>query len=78
MARSKRRTPIFGITTAESEQWDKRIANRRWRSAVRRALKFDADILPERREHSDPWIMAKDGKRWMAEWAREEPSAMRK
>lgn len=78
MARSYRRTPIFGNTTAESESKDKQIANRRWRSAVRRALADGVETLPHRREHSDPWVMAKDGKRWMGSLTRTLPAMMRK
>ena len=78
MSRSFRRTPIFGITTATSEKQDKLAANRRWRAAIRRALRSQAEIMPHHREHADPWTMAKDGKRWMGPWARQVPGAMRK
>jgi hypothetical protein len=64
MSRSRRRTPICGITTADSEKRDKQIANRRLRRAVSRVLRSDAeaDVLPHRRELSNPWLMDKDGK----------------
>lgn len=78
MARSFRRTPIFGNTTAQSESTDKRIANRRWRSAVRCALTAGDDDIPHRREKTNPWDMAKDGKRWMGRVARKRPAMMRK
>ncbi|MCK8786311.1 hypothetical protein M0638_18190 [Roseomonas sp. NAR14] len=76
MSRSRRRTPITGITSADSEKADKRRANR----AVRRALRQDdvADpdaVLPGLRDVSDTWSMAKDGKRWLGHG---DPRPMRK
>jgi hypothetical protein len=66
MSRSKRKTPIAGMTNASSEKWDKRQANRRIRRRVKESLAADpcADVLPDRRELSDAWTMAKDGKKW--------------
>ena len=66
MTRSRRKTPISGITTASSEKQDKRLANRKVRRAVKQALagKVDVDVLPHRRELTHPWTMAKDGKIW--------------
>ena len=72
MARSRRHTPIAGITTAASAKLDKRWANRIHRSAARRAVKRDADpdatVL---REVSDEWSMAKDGRSWFGQRASE-------
>ena len=63
MSRSRRRTPICGITTADSEKQDKRIANRKLRRKVRVAIRADAEgELPARRVVSNPWCMDKDGK----------------
>jgi len=64
MSRSHRKTPKGGITTAKSEKEDKRFANRKERRKVKITLQItpDAEILPHRREVSDPWLMAKDGK----------------
>src|SRR5207244_2425008 len=65
MSRSRRKNPICGITTAQSEKQNKREYNRRFRRATRQALRhFDTerDVLPHLREHSDPWAMDKDGK----------------
>jgi len=66
MSRSRKKTPIGGMTGAPSEKWDKRVANRRERRCVKEVLAQDplADVLPTQRELSDPWTMAKDGKRW--------------
>ena len=64
MARSKRHTPIFGMTTQESEKDDKRRANRRLRRRVREVVAGSVapDVLPALREVSNPWSMAKDGR----------------
>ena len=64
MSRSRKRTPISGIVAARSERQDKRAYHRRERLLVREVLakSNDAEVLPHRREISDPWSMAKDGK----------------
>jgi hypothetical protein len=58
-----------------SEKEDKRIYNRALRSRARQRLRtcddFDAAVLPEVRDVSNPWSMAKDGKSyctWLASW----------
>ena len=78
MTRSRKKTPISGITTAESEKQDKRLANRRVRRAVKQALatSVDVDVLPHRRDLTNPWTMAKDGKMWFN--ADRFPEALRK
>lgn len=76
MARSRRRTPIIGHTTAASEKPDKQHANRNCRAALRSALKLDPDgVLPTLRNVSDPWAMAKDGRQWIGD---RYPKLMRK
>lgn len=69
MSRSRRHTPVCGITTARSEKADKRQANRRLRvrlrSTVARTLRTVSGaepLWPGIRDVSDPWAMAKDGK----------------
>lgn len=64
MARSKRKTPIRGITTAESDKKDKQLAHRRYRRKMKAVLQQvpDAEIFPSLRELSNPWNMRKDGK----------------
>lgn len=54
------------MTNASSEKYEKRLANRRLRKRVRQALSTcpKSEILPDLREVSSPWTMAKDGKRW--------------
>ena len=73
MAHSYRHTPIFGNTTARSEKEDKRTANRTERSRVRQMIHscddFEALVLPHKREVSDVWGFAKDGKHWLGDWA---------
>lgn len=68
MSRSRRKTPITGITTAQSEKSDKRTANRKLRRVTKEILRRgsleDDQILPEIREVSNVWSFAKDGKRW--------------
>jgi hypothetical protein len=62
MSRSKKRTPITGVTAARSEKTDKRLWHRRLRRKVRLAIGRDALVFPDPREVSNPWTMAKDGK----------------
>ena len=63
MSRSRKKTPIFGITTARSEKEDKRIANRKLRRVVKQELAREPDgVLPVLREVSNVWSMEKDGK----------------
>lgn len=77
MSRSYRKTPISGITTAESEAMDKRIWHKRMRARQRDRLMTDSESEPvHTREVSDPWGMGKDGKRWVPDAYR--PKLMRK
>jgi len=78
MSRSRRKTPIGGITTARSEKHDKRLASRKVRRHVHVALATDSDrdVLPHLREISNVWTMAKDGKRYFD--PRRYPQEMRK
>lgn len=65
MSRSRRKTPIRGMSSADSEKQDKRMANRRPRRRVRSALRVEPEApLPQLREVSNPWSMDKDGKRF--------------
>lgn len=78
MSRSRRHTSITGMTTARSEKWDKREANRRARRLVREVLGHEpeADALPHLREVSSVWTFEKDGKQWFD--PRRYPKDMRK
>lgn len=65
MSRSRRKTPIRGMSSADSEKQDKRMANRKLRRRVRSALRVEPEApLPRLREVSNPWSMDKDGKRF--------------
>lgn len=75
MSRSRRKTPIVGITTAMSEKFDKGKANRKLRSRVHVALDRGDEVLPELREVSDVWTFAKDGKQSLND---PDPKLMRK
>ncbi|TBV01237.1 MULTISPECIES: hypothetical protein [Pseudomonadaceae] len=63
MSRSKRKTPICGITTAKSETFDKACWHRAFRRAENLRLATDPESEAHHiREFSDPWSMQKDGK----------------
>jgi hypothetical protein len=66
MSRSYKKNPAGGITMADSEKKDKRLANRKYRRIVRQALMSwtEDTIIPLLREVSNVWDMDKDGKRW--------------
>lgn len=64
MSRSRRKTPISGITKAESDKWFKRSEHRRERRAVSTALISGEDDLPSPKQYGNPWRALKDGKSW--------------
>lgn len=68
MARSYRKTPIRGITTAESDKPAKRCANRSLRTSVRRQLQkhenYDNMSITHLKEVSNSWTFPKDGKKF--------------
>jgi len=68
MSRSRRKTPICGVTTAVSEKKDKRINNRRIRRLNKVILEktFDEDELVSGRTLTNPWMMGKDGRQRFA------------
>ncbi|MCY1283415.1 hypothetical protein D9M68_817120 [compost metagenome] len=69
MSRSRRKTPICGITTAASEAFDKARWHRAFRRAENQRLASNPESEPHHvREFSDPWAMQKDGKYW---WGKE-------
>jgi hypothetical protein len=79
VSRSKRKTPITGITTAESEKRDKRIANKNLRRVAKTIIQQkDSDelTLPILREVSNVWDMKKEGKQYFNE--KKNPKFMRK
>ncbi len=63
MARSRRKRPFTGWTTAKSEKDDKKLANRKLRRVSDAAVRRDPEKpAPMLREVSDVWAFAKDGK----------------
>lgn len=63
MSRSKRKTPICGITTAKSEKSDKAHSHRKVRRAVKIKVAGSEDsLMPLEKQLTNPWSMAKDGK----------------
>jgi len=65
LSRSKRKTPITGISTAESEKKDKRKANRIFRRMAKQAINQEAEIIPVKMEEaSEVYKFNKDGKQW--------------
>ncbi|MFW2830747.1 hypothetical protein [Sphingomonas sp. ID0503] len=70
MSRSRKKTPVIGYTTAESDKEWKQRASRRQRRATRQSLhdKVDGDATPQKRwSLTNPWSSDKDGKQWLAE-----------
>ena len=61
MSRSKRKTPVCGWTSAESEKEDKRTANRVFRRINKVRLRVDKEPLVVR-ETSNVFMWSKDGK----------------
>lgn len=70
MSRSRRKTPISGITTATSEAFDKATWHRAFRRAENQRLQSDSSGEPRHfHEFSSPWRMQKDGKHWWSDAA---------
>ena len=62
MSRSRKKTPVHGITTAASEKEDKRDANRKFRRKTKQQVDKCEENLSELREISNIWSFGKDGK----------------
>lgn len=65
MSRSRKKVPVAGITTAETEKEFKQQEHQRERARIRTALaNFDEDgeLLPHPKQFGDPWDGPKDGK----------------
>ena len=79
MSRSRRKTPIFGHTTARSEADDKRLWHKRWRASERDQLSTTGidtgHVTTHRNAISSTWDMAKDGKSWFDPSRQREMSA---
>lgn len=78
MSRSRRKTPICGITTADSDGEWKAMVARRLRHRVKQELNatLDGDRFAGKRwDIVNPWDAPKDGKSWFGNrW----PNLMRK
>lgn len=72
MTRSRKKIPIVGMTTAESDKPYKERENRRQRRVVKVAIRVGDDPPPEKK-FADPWRSEKDGKQY---WP--DPKAYRK
>lgn len=78
MCRSRRKTPIFGHTSAESDAEWKAQSARALRRRVRQVLKATLELpaFPGKRwDLVNPWSAPKDGKHW---WKGAGPRDMRK
>jgi hypothetical protein len=63
MSRSRRKTPIAGVTAAASDKVSKAVSNRAQRQALKRSTATDPESPPPTREQAlDRWSMAKEGK----------------
>lgn len=74
MSRSKRKTPIVGVTTMPSDKPFKKQEHQRERSAVKAKLKHtvDGDSLPPSKAFGDPWKGEKDGKQYLPDGERKD------
>lgn len=68
MSRSRRKTPIMGITKADSDHRWKKMAARELRHRVKQELNttHDGDRFAGKRwDLVNPWSSEKDGKQWL-------------
>lgn len=78
MSRSRRNTPITGVTCARTDHPWKKAAARKLRRAVRQSLKttLDGDRFAGKRwDLVNPWSSEKDGKHW---FGADRPELLRK
>ena len=78
MSRSRRKTPIFGNTTAKSDAQWKAKAARKLRHRVKQHLETTLDgdgFAGKRWDVENPWCAPKDGKHY---WGKAKPKDMRK
>ena len=65
MARSRKKSPITGITNAKTEKSNKRKANRKFRRVAKVQIKKGDTRLVSIKEVSDVWSFDKDGKQFL-------------
>jgi gamma-glutamylcysteine synthetase len=70
MSRSRRHTPICGITYARSNKEFKVIEHGRERAEVRAALAGDVVDTLHPKQFGNEWASPRDGKRWMPGWSK--------
>ena len=78
MSRSRRKTPITGITTVESDHCWKKMASRKLRHRAKQSLNttLDGDRFAGKRwDLVNPWCSQKDGKKY---WKSADPAWLRK
>ena len=75
MSRSKKKTPIIGFSSSDSEKKDKRIANRSFRHKAKQQIKTGQEPVTDMNEIITTWDMAKDDKRYIK---KPTPKQMRK
>lgn len=63
MSRSRRKSPVAGVTAAPSDKFSKAVSNRAYRLALKQAIATDPETPPPTMEQAmDRWSMAKEGK----------------
>jgi hypothetical protein len=63
LSRSRRKTPITGITSAVSEKQDKAASHRVYRRTLKQLIEPTLETpLPSEQQLTNSWSMAKDGK----------------
>jgi hypothetical protein len=72
MSGSKRKTPIFGHTTATSEKLMKRKWNKRFRRVAKALILMEKDIPVKKQAVSNVWEGGKDGKFYWKEHAKKD------
>jgi len=77
MSRSRRKTPICGITTAESDKRDKQLGNRRYRRAANVAVGKGEDV-PVYDLLVNPYSFSKDGRQYVSKNSQYYEDVMRK
>lgn len=65
MTRSRKKTPIFNITSAESNRTSKKFCNRLFRTIAKRNLKKGRDLPMKQDEVMTEWEFEGDGKRYI-------------
>jgi hypothetical protein len=67
MSRSRRKTPITGMTTARSNKAFKVIEHRRERALTRSAMAVGREDTLHPKMTGDEWASPRDGKQWLGD-----------